>query len=57
VPYWLKQIKIKESGNNTWLRNRFFKLNLAYFVAYSKKATGYREIKSAKLILANCILN
>jgi len=47
----------RELCNNTWLRNRIFKLNLTYFVAYSKKATGYREIKSPKLILINCILN
>jgi len=58
VPYWLKQIKIKESCNkvNTWLRNRIFKLNFTYFIAYSKMATGYREIKSTK-ILTNYTLN
>jgi len=58
TPYSALLVKAdKENCNNTWSKSRIFKLNLAYFVAYSKKATGYREIKSTKLILINGILN
>ena len=39
TPYSALLVKAdKENCNNTWSKSRIFKLNLAYFVAYSKKA-------------------